>query len=65
MKNKSPQEQRRFVFLMVGLSDAALGIIFVLLPLFSEGASWIFYLVGGVLFTSGAFMAIFNLTPRE
>lgn len=70
MQNKSPQEQRRFILLLVGLSDAATGIFFVLvalriIPLFTDLESWIFFLIGGVFFTTGSFMILFNLTPRE
>jgi hypothetical protein len=70
MQNKSPQEQRRFVFLIAGLSDAAIGIFFVLVALriisiFSDLESWIFFIIGGVFFTTGSFMTIFNLTPKE
>jgi len=69
MQNKSPQEQRRFVLLLAGLSDAALGIFFALvalrvIPIFTDIESWIFFLIGGVFFTSGAFMTIFNISSR-
>lgn len=70
MNDKSPQEQKRLVLLLAGLGDAVIGIFFVLvalriIPLFSDVESWIFFLIGGLVFTSGAFMVIFNLTPRE
>jgi hypothetical protein len=70
MQNKTPQEQKRFVLLLAGLSDVAVGIFFVLvalriIPLFSEVENWIFFIIGGAFFTTGAFMAIFNLTPKE
>ncbi len=70
MQNTSPQEKKRFALLLAGLSDVALGIFFVLvalriIPLFGDLDSWIFFLIGGVFFTTGAFMAIFNFSPRE
>ncbi len=70
MQNKSPQEQKRLVLLLAGLSDAAIGIFFVLvalgiIPIFSDIESWIFFIIGGVFFTTGSFMTIFNLTPRD
>ena len=70
MQNKSPQERRRLVLLLAGLSDAAIGIFFLLIalrivPLFTDIESWIFFLIGGAVFVAGSFMAIFNFTPRE
>ncbi len=68
MQNKSSQEQKRLVLLLAGLSDVAIGIFFVLvalriIPLFSDLDSWILFLIGGISFTTGAFMAIFNFSP--
>ena len=70
MQNKSPQEQRRLVLLLAGLSDAALGIFFVLIalriiPLFTDIESRIFFVIGGLVFIAGTFIAIFNMTPKE
>ena len=70
MKNKSPQEQRRIVLLIAGLSDAGIGIFFLLvalrvIPIFTGVPSWIFFLIGGLVFTAGTLFAIFNLTPKE
>ena len=70
MQNKSPQEQKRLVLLLAGLSDAAIGIFFVLvalrlIPLFGDVASWIFFVIGGAMFAAGTFMVIFNFSPRE
>lgn len=70
MKNKSPQEQKRIVLLLAGLSDAAIGILFVLvalriIPIFSDLPSRIFFIIGGLMFTAGTFIAIFNFSPRE
>jgi len=70
MKNKSPQEQKRFIFLLAGLGDTAIGIFFILvalriIPIFTSVDSWILFLIGGLIFTTGAFVAIFNFSPRE
>ena len=68
--NNSPKNTRRLVLELAGLSDMALGVFFVLIalgiiPIFENLPRWILYLVGGGLFTSGTFMAIFNLTPKD
>ncbi|MBT3314070.1 MAG: hypothetical protein HN390_05610 [Anaerolineae bacterium] len=68
--NNSPKNTRRLILGLAGLSDMALGIFFVLvalriLPIFENIPSWIFYLIGGGLFTTGTFMAIFSLTPKD
>ena len=70
MKNKSPQEQRRIVLLIAGLSDAGIGIFLLLIalriiPIFTSVPSWILFLIGGLVFTAGSLFAIFNFSPRE
>ncbi len=68
--NNSPKNTRRLILGLAGLSDIALGIFFVLIalriiPIFEGIPSWVFYLIGGLLFTFGTFMAIFNLTSKD
>ncbi len=70
MQNKSPQEQKRFVLLLAGLSDMAMGIFFVLvalriIPVFADVESRIFFIIGGLLFTTGSFVTFFNISPKE
>ena len=70
MNEKSPQEQKRLVFLLAGLGDTVIGIFFILvglriIPIFSSVDSWILFLIGGLIFTTGAFVTIFNFSPRE
>ncbi|MBT7072179.1 MAG: hypothetical protein HN855_04010 [Anaerolineae bacterium] len=70
MRNKSPKKQRRLILGIAGLSDMVFGIFFVLIalgiiPVFEDLPRWIFYLIGGGLFTFGTFLAIFNFSPRE
>ena len=70
MQSKSPQEQRRLIFLLAGLSDVAISIFFLLvavriIPIFTDTESWIFLLIAGAFFLTGSFVTIFNLTPKD
>ncbi len=68
--NNSPENKRRLVLGLAGLLDIGLGVFIVLIalriiPIFDGLPRWILYLLGGGLFTSGVFMALFNLSRQE
>ena len=70
MIDKSPHEQRRIVLLFAGLGDAAIGLALICIglritPIFADYPARIFFIIGGIMFTIGTLVAIFNFSPHD
>ena len=73
MEERSPQNKKRFILLLVGLIDSLLGgavllLYFEILPfdLSSMGIPrWVIGLVGGLWFLTGFVVLLFQLTKSQ